>query len=267
MRHITIVLAVGALALATGACSTSGSSSAATAGAGAGGTGGTIEGIRWQLTSFDSAGTSTTVPAGVTADARFTGGAVAGSSGCNSYTGPATVTGSTIKIGPLASTQMACSGAGGDVERVYLANLAKAASFTATADALTLYDGGGAAILVYAAGSANPLEGEWNVTGYNNGRQAVTSPIAGTTLTAIFTADHVSGSAGCNDYNGAYKLDGDKVTIGPLATTLKACDQAIMDQETEFLAALQTPATVEQSGATLTLRDAGGATQVTLGPK
>ncbi len=41
-----------------------------------------------------------------------------------------------------------------------------------------------------------------------------------------------------------------------------------MDQETAFLAALQTtPTTVETSGATVTLRDASGATAVILGPK
>ncbi len=47
------------------------------------------------------------------------------------------MTGASIKIGPLVSTQMACVGAGADVETAYLANLAKVVSFTATADALT----------------------------------------------------------------------------------------------------------------------------------
>jgi heat shock protein HslJ len=48
---------------------------------------------------------------------------------------------------------------------------------------------------------------------------------------------------------------------------MKACEQPIMDQEMQFLTALQTPTTVEPSGATVTLRDASGATQVILGPK
>jgi heat shock protein HslJ len=262
MRQIAIVLAIGALAASAAGCSSSGGSSGASAG-----TGGTIEGITWKLVTFLSGSAATNVPAGVAIDARFASGKVSGSSGCNVYNGPATVTGSAIKIGPLATTQMACVGPTADIEKAYLADLANATSFTATANALTMFNTAGASILVYAAGPANPLEGEWNVTGYNNGKQAVVSPIAGTTLTAVFTADAVSGSAGCNDYNGPYKLDGTKVTIGPLATTRKACDQAIMDQETEFLTALQTPATVEQTGATVTLRDASGAMQVTLGPK
>ena len=40
-----------------------------------------------------------------------------------------------------------------------------------------------------------------------------------------------------------------------------------MDQETAFLAALQTPTTVEPSGNTVTLRAADGATQVVLTAK
>jgi heat shock protein HslJ len=265
MRPFAIVFALGAIVLSTAACSTGGGATPSPAAAG--GTGGTLEGTQWRLSTFDKAGTPTQVPAGVVVDARFASGRVAGSSGCNVYSGPAPVTGASIKIGPVASTLMACAGPAAEVESDYLAALSKVASFTATSDSLTLYDAAGTPILVYAAGPANPLEGEWIVTGYNNGRQAVTSPIVGTTLTAVFTADAVSGSAGCNDYNGPYKLDGSKVTIGPLASTRKACEQAVMDQEQEFLTALQTPSTVEVSGATVTLRDASGATQVVLAPK
>ena len=55
------------------------------------------------------------------------------------------------------------------------------------------------------------------------------------------------------------------MTIGPLASTRKACEPAAtMDQETAFLTALQNSATVEQTGGIVTLRDASGATQVTL---
>ncbi|MCP6757057.1 META domain-containing protein, partial [Klebsiella pneumoniae] len=78
--------------------------------------------------------------------------------------GTATVSGSTIKIGPIRSTLMLCEGPGGDTETAYFAALPNAATFTATADALTLYDSSGKSILVYAVGAANPIEGFWNVT-------------------------------------------------------------------------------------------------------
>jgi heat shock protein HslJ len=249
-----IGLAIGAVALSLAACTATG------------GTGGTIDGTNWILKTYDVSGTATPVPAGVKVDAHFAGGNIAGFSGCNVYSGPATVSGSTIKIGPTAGTLMACEGAGSTVEQAYLANLGKAATFTATSSALTLFDSAGKSILVYDAGSANPLEGSWNVTGYSNGKTATVGPIAGTTMTAIFGVDTVSGSAGCNDYNGSYALTGTALTVGPLATTRKACDPKVMDQETQFLTALQTPTTVEPSGATITLRAASGETQVILAP-
>lgn len=272
MRQLSIAIAIGAIAVITAACTSTGGASGAPPGgaaspgasASAGGTGGTIDGVQWRLTKLPQGGSLVDVPAGVVADARFDAGRVAGTGGCNQFTGPATVDGASLEIGPLASTEMACQGAAGDVEQVYLANLAAATSFTATADALSLYDSTGAEILVFTAGPENPLVGEWTVTGYNNGRQAVTSPINGTTLTATFTEDQVSGSSGCNTYNGAYTLDGDQLKIGPLASTMKACEQAIMDQEAEFLTALQTPTSVEVNGATVTLRAANGETQVVL---
>ena len=263
----SLALALGALAIVVSACSSGGGAASQSSGAAAGGTGGAIEGPTWKLSTIDEGGTPNAVPEGVFVDATFASGKVSGSAGCNQYSGPAAVSGATIRIGPLASTAMGCVGPGGDVEKAYLTALAAATSFTADATTLTLFDATGKASLVYAAGSANPLEGSWIVTGFNNGKQAVTSPINGTELTAVFTADSVSGSGGCNTYNGPYKLDGTKVTIGPLATTMKACEQAIMDQETQFLTALQTPANVETSGGTVTLRDSSGATQVVLGTK
>jgi heat shock protein HslJ len=268
MRHLSIVLAIGAIAAITAACSATGGASGAPASGSAGGSGGTIEGVNWRLTTLPSGEALADVPSGVTADARFAGGRVTGSGGCNSFTGPAVISGASITVGPLASTEMACDGPAGDVEQVYLPNLTAVASYTATADALTMFDDSGEEILVYAAGSSNPLEGDWNVTGYNNGKEAVVSPIQGTELTATFTGDQVSGSAGCNQYNGSYTLDGDTVTIGPLATTRMACEPDVMDQETAFLTALQTPDLgVEVNGANVTLRDASGATQAVFGPK
>ncbi len=260
-RHIG-GLALAAILITVAACSATGGSSAA-----AGGTGGTIDGTSWALKTYDVSGTATAVPAGTRVDAKFADGKVSGFAGCNVYNATATISGASIKVGAAATTQMACDPDKTALEAAYLGNLAKAATYTATSDALTLYDSAATSILVYAAAAANPLEGSWDVTGYNNGNQAVVSPVAGSKLTAIFTADQVSGSAGCNDYSGAYTLDGTKLTIGPLAATRKACaDQAVSDQEQQFLTALQAATTFSQSGNIVTLQEAGGANQVTLVP-
>lgn len=56
--------------------------------------------------------------------------------------------------------------------------------------------------------------------------------------TIIFGADGtVSGTTGCNQYNGTYKLDGSSITISPLASTLMLCEGLVGAQETAFMAA------------------------------
>ena len=258
MRKIIIGLAIAAFAFTVTACSTTG---------GSGGTGGTIDGTSWALKTYDVSGTATAVPAGTRVDAKFADGRVSGFAGCNVYNAPVTISGATIKVGAAATTLMACDADKTALEKAYLGNLATAATFTATSDTLTMFDSAGKSILVYSAAAANPLEGSWDVTGYNNGKQATVSPVTGSTLTAIFTPDQVSGSAGCNTYSGGYTIEGTTLKIGPLASTMKACaDEAVNTQEQQFLAALQAATTFAQTGNILTLKAAGGENQVTLVP-
>jgi putative lipoprotein len=54
-----------------------------------------------------------------------------------------------------------------------------------------------------------------------------------------FTAEgQAHGFGGCNNFTGRYTLDGTTLTLGPLASTKKACPPAILDQETSFYEAL-----------------------------
>jgi heat shock protein HslJ len=184
----TIALATAALLLAFGAVSGV---------AAAGGTGGTLEGPTWILKSYDKGGTMTDVPAEVYADAVFKSGTVNGNSGCNVYSGTYTASGSSLTFGTLASTKMNCPQAQNDVETGYLAALGKSATYTATADTLTIYDGSGTELLRYTAASPTAITGvTWHLLGYNNGKQAVVSVIIGTDPTAIFaTGGTVSGNA------------------------------------------------------------------------
>ena len=48
----------------------------------------------------------------------------------------------------------------------------------------------------------------------------------------------MSGSAGCNTYNGTYTVDGSSISFGPLATTKMACPVAETAVETAYLAGL-----------------------------
>ena len=241
--------------------------SVGTVAAAGGGTGGTLEGTTWQLARYQSSsGAMADVPAGVETTAVFKAGTVSGNGGCNTYSGPYTQSGASLTFGQLATTMMACPDPQMSVESAYYAALAKSATYTAVADALTIFDASGNALLVYDAQASTPLAGPatWVATSYNNGKNAVVSVIDGTAPTAIFGTDGtVSGNATCNQYFGPYTTTGDSIKIGPLGSTRMACaDQAQSDQETAFLAALEASKTYAISGSTLELRDAQGALQV-----
>jgi heat shock protein HslJ/uncharacterized protein YraI len=108
---------------------------------------------------------------------------------------------------------------------------------------------------------ANPLAGtRWDITSYNNGRGGVVSMLVDTHANANFgTNGEVSGSAGCNNFNTTYQVNGNNVTIGQAASASMLCPEpeGIMEQESEILAALNSAATFTISGNTLEMRTAG----------
>ena len=105
----------------------------------------------------------------------------------------------------------------------------------------------------------------WTATGVNNGSGAVESTTLTSAISAAFApGGAISGSAGCNQYNGTYATSGaDGLTITNVATTRKACADDVMTLESQFTSALEKVTTYSISGVTLTLRDADGATQAT----
>ena len=74
----------------------------------------------------------------------------------------------------------------------------------------------------------------------------------------------VSGSGGCNRYNGKAQLEGSRLAFGPLAATRMACTPAVMMQEQTFLSALERTAAwrFEPLTRKLVLMDPSGANLV-----
>ena len=224
---------------------------------------GDLTGQVWGLSTLMDQGL---VP-GSSISAQFTSdGKVSGSAGCNQYSGTYTASGNTLKISsPLASTMKACSQELMDQESAYLKALGEVRNFTVSGDQLTLSDANKKNLLVYKAQSQDLSGTSWEVIGYNNGKQAVTSVLAGSTLTAEFGTDgNLSGNSGCNNYNGPYTITANQIKIGPLASTRMACaDPAgVMEQEAQYLAALETAATYQLQGTGLELRTKDGALAV-----
>jgi heat shock protein HslJ len=49
----------------------------------------------------------------------------------------------------------------------------------------------------------------------------------------------VHGRGGCNRFSGSATLDGERLSLGALGATMRACAPALMDQEARFLPAIQ----------------------------
>ena len=222
--------------------------------------GGDVTGKVWALTTLN--GQPPVDGGGISA--QFTAdGIVSGSAGCNQYTGKYSVSGSNITFDPsIATTMMACPQPIMDQESAYLKMLGEAKTYSVKGDELTLTGADNKKLATYKAQTQNLSGTTWDAVGYNNGKQAVVSILGGTTITATFGKDgSLTGNAGCNDYNGAYTISGNQITIGPLASTRKFCNdpEGIMDQEAQYLAALGTAATYQIEGTTLELRTKDGA--------
>ena len=217
-----------------------------------------LTGPTWQLAKL--AGVSKGVSS---VTARFTSdGKVSGFSGCNQYSGSYTTSGSRISISKLSRTLMACVKAQMLLEGVYVKALASARRYSISGSKLTLKGRLGLPVATFGVQSQSLAGTRWNVLSYNNGKQAVVSVMAETKLTAHFDAKgNLSGFGGCNDYSADVKATPPKISIGPVASTRKACSTpaGVMDQESAYLAALGTAATYQLQGAKLEFRTPGGA--------
>jgi len=113
-----------------------------------------------------------------------------------------------------------------------------------------------------ACGGTNlSLDGSsWNLNSYQSDVGELVSVLPGSTNTASFQANHVSGIAGCNNYSGDYQVDGKDLSFGPVATTRKTCSDpsGIMQQENDFLSALSAVTSYELEDNSLEMFDSQG---------
>jgi heat shock protein HslJ len=164
------------------------------------------------------------------------------------------------------------SGARGHRRVRLLADLAQVATWSIDGSAddqverLTLFEASGEPILVFVPLPASPVLGSWQVTAYRDADGAIVPSIADAQPTATFATDgRVAGSTGCNTYSADYVVEGQALAVGPIATTLVACDETLAAQEQAFLAALGASAGAALlSDTTLLLTDAVGAATLIL---
>jgi heat shock protein HslJ len=226
-----------------------------------------LNGTRWTLTDYTSDGTPRQLIDGSTVTLEFSDdGRITGSAGCNHYFAGYGMKGTAITIGQAGSTEMYCAAAGVmDQESAYLALLRNASSVTVGSDRLTLADAQGTPILSFTRivpPAPEPLVGtNWTLDSFYTG-DAVSSLIAGTTITAVFDEDgRVAGSSGCNHYFASYNVTGTAISIGPVGSTKMYCTSpGVMQQESTYLASLSRAAAFTITGNRLSLAEANGTT-------
>lgn len=197
---------------------------------------------------------------------NFKDGQINGTDGCNSYSTSYTVDGNKITINEnIATTLMACAEPIMQQATAYIAALTQAATYKIEGQQLILFDKDGKELATFTMKSGEVSGTSWIVTGYNNGNQAVVSVIIDTELSADFGTDgKLSGSAGCNTYTSTYETSLENIKIGPAASTRMMCAEpvGVMEQEAQYLKALETAATYRLDGNTLELRTTDGALAV-----
>lgn len=227
----------------------------------------TIEGSTWKLVRLPGHDSAALGGLKRPVTARFEAGRIAGFSGCNRFMGGYTVDRDRLVIGKLAGTMMACPGPEMALESGFQRALAGTFRYTISDDTLTLTPEFGAP-LVFRMAPEPRLEGvTWEVTGFNNGRQAVVGTLSGTKLTLAFQDGVVHGQAGCNSFRATFKRDGNRLVIGPAAATRMACaGDGVMQQEREFLAALETATLWTVQDGMLDMHRADGERVLTANP-
>jgi heat shock protein HslJ len=223
-----------------------------------------LDGTGWVLSSLPGA----TLTERGRPTLQFSDGHVAGSDGCNRYSGRYESKGADFRVLPgVAATQMACEPAVDEQARVFMQALLHATRVRVDEAGLSLLDAGATTVAGFVAQSTELAGTSWSVTSFNDGRRdAVVGVLPGSEVTLEFGAgDTAAGTAGCNRYTTRYRRSGATLAFDSPAATRKACPQpGVMEQEHAFLAALANVATARIEGDRLELRRADGAIALVL---
>lgn len=196
-------------------------------------------------------------------------GTVSGETGCNQYNATFAANLTEIKVNLPATTLRDCGEAQAMQEAQFFLGLSTATTYRILGNALQIPFGEADAqqVLNFVATQPpveeveamdlTPLQDTfWYLSAFDD---RIILP--GTQITAQFSIDEsgttgtVSGSGGCNGYNAGI---GPNFAIGPIASTARACEQPVMDQEATYFTWLQSAFTFDRVGDQLLVSTASG---------
>jgi heat shock protein HslJ len=96
------------------------------------------------------------------------------------------------------------------------------------------------------------LMATWNLVSYG-APEAQQPVLPNAPITLTFDVNGAGGSSGCNTYGGAFAYNAGALTFSNIISTLMACEEPIMTQESTYLAALTTSTTYQVNGSQLVI--------------
>ncbi|HTI30079.1 MAG TPA: META domain-containing protein [Methylomirabilota bacterium] len=209
----------------------------------------------WLLQAGTNQGVAIPLVAGSTVTLQVAGTQAGGSAACNSYGGKLQVSGSTISIGELFQTEMAClDNRLMELESAYLAALPRVTTAARSGNGLLLT---GPQVelrftLVPPVANAKLVGTTWILDSLITG-DAVSSTV-GERVTLQFSADfRLAASTGCRNVTGTYTISGEQgqVTLDPYDTI--GCAAELGDQDAHILEVLSHSFGISVDGDRLTL--------------
>ena len=113
--------------------------------------------------------------------------------------------------------------------------------------------------LVLSACSSDSLAGtSWTLVSYGDPSNP-TAAVSGVDTSLVFGSDgQVSGSMGCNGFGGDYQIKNGQIVFGSIISTLMACEEPRMSQETATFAVMSGTVEYSINGNILTITSADG---------
>lgn len=242
LRHLTLLAAVGALAVAACGSDSDGSADAPTAD--------DLDGRAFTSTDVDGH----ELVAGSTIGIAFQGTSLSANAGCNTMNGAYAITDGALEVDALTMTMMACPDELMDQD-TWLSELLTDGP-EITIDDTTLTITGDDATITFAEVEDAPLVGTtWVVSGTVANEAVASVPADAVASITIDDAGAVAVETGCNMGSGTVEVGDDTLTFGAIAVTERACaDEAINELEAAVLQTLQGEVRYEIDGTSLSLR-------------
>ncbi|MFZ0014602.1 MAG: META domain-containing protein [Acidimicrobiia bacterium] len=211
----------------------------------------------WQLTSGTVDGEEIPIIDSHPITITFDDDQVSGTASCNGYGGTFDLDGSSISLGNLAMTEMACFPEETmEAEQMYAGALIRVDNVSVDGD-LTLTGPG--VELVFSALAPVPeaalTNTVWVLDGLVTG-DTVTS-VSGRSTVEFFTDGSVLGDTGCRPFSGQYVVNGAEVLLTELAADGNECEPGLSDQDNHVISVLGDGFRVEIEGEMFTAWSVG----------